>query len=258
MAVAPALSPAFEALVSEFKIHAMHVKALQKVANYSVSLIVDDSSSMATKVSSGSGGTRWEEMKKTAHRVLSLVFSLTGNAGVHVFFVNRMPQGQVITSLEQLAEHFAAEPEGPCQMVPAVSAALSKKTGVRSKLLLIATGGTVANEKALEESLRNRDMASRVCIMAISDCESELRFLEQLDRSTIFAIDVVDDYEAESRKVKMVQGEDFPYSKGDHLACYICGAIHHAYGLLNECKVVIDGYTFRRAPPPPRPCCSVQ
>lgn len=112
-------------------------------------------------------------------------------------------------------------------------------------LIIFATDGAPDDRNSFFKILKDRDgMDPSMCptvIMACTDDDSAVGWLNQLDKGFPF-IDVVDDYLSERQEILKMQGEGFPFSKGDYLVKTLIGCIDPLYDTLDEKRLTKEQY----------------
>ncbi len=106
--------------------------------------------------------------------------------------------------------------------------------GTKPLLVLVATDGVPNSLELFTQALKTRN-ADRifVSILACSDVDSEIGYLNQLDK-TVKHLDVLDDYKSEKKEVSRRNpafGE--MYTLGDHVARYFLGSVFVKYDQLD-------------------------
>jgi len=215
------------------KIHQYFHYDLQTLENFDIYIIADDSGSMKSNVD-GTNKTRWDELKDVIKMVIELS-TLFDQDGIDLHFLNRKGYRNV-TSFERVRRCFKKKPSGTTPLSKAIGKALRRQTG-KPMLLIIATDGKPDNLSKFTRLLKNRDCNSVfVSILACSDREKDVGYLNKLDRE-IPNVDVLDDYRSEKKEVLRAQGHNFNYNFDTHVARLLLGAIYPKYDQLDETKV---------------------
>ncbi len=101
-------------------------------------------------------------------------------------------------------------------------------------VVLIATDGVPDDMGHFTQVLQNRDSDRIfVSILACSDVESEIGYLNLLDK-VVKHLDVIDDFRSEKKEIARVNPFfGSVYSMGDHVARYLLGGVYDKYDKLD-------------------------
>jgi hypothetical protein len=220
---------------------------LRQLEQFEIVSLFDDSGSMATQVKKtgfqdpfAPVPTRWSEAKLHASITVDLAACLDPD-GIDIRFLNRPGFSRVATSA-QVGGAFQPPPNGWTPLAAAVQAILKEKEAVlreRKLLLIILTDGQPTdaagnpNVAEFKRVLKNRPKNVFVSIVACTDDEASVGYLNELDRM-VPGLDVVDDYESELKEVRRVQGSKFPFSFGDYVVKTLLGSIDPTMDALDE------------------------
>ncbi len=102
-------------------------------------------------------------------------------------------------------------------------------------LILIATDGEPNEKDKFIHFIMNRSDPHRspTSILACTDNDKEVAWLNKLDKSTPY-LDVTDDYKSEKAEVMKAQQGEVDFKEGDHLVKALMGAIDDTYGNLDK------------------------
>ena len=233
-------------LAAQYEFHPGAIKALYQLQNYEVILIVDDSGSMNQTLSATLAQpydpliTRWMELKQRLIPIWKIVHSVSPK-NLDLYFLNHDPV-QNVSSVEQLETILdKTVPNGYTPLTSVYQTVLEKHENTESKvLIIIATDGEpnvngCPDTDAFAFVLRNRLHPDKcpTTIMACSDSERDMAWLNQLDKQITF-FDVVDDFENECNEISSVQGPTFRFTKGDYIVKTLLGSIVELYGKLDS------------------------
>lgn len=220
-------------LIAQYEIHNYKAQELWALSEFDLVFILDDSGSM-----NGRSGnmTRWQELQQTVSQVVQIGRCFDDD-GMDAYFLNRPPI-RGIRQAQDLYPCFARMPQGSTPLAQAIDFVV-RDQGMRSKkplLLIIATDGVpddqLAFRRALETAVNNPYRVIRVQFLACSDVESEVGWLNVLDRE-VKNVDVTDDYASERAEV-LRAGRVTEFSRGDYVCKALLGGISDAYDKLDE------------------------
>lgn len=209
--------------------HEVFWQDLQSLVGWDFVLICDDSGSMNKRTEHG---TRWQELKQNVELLVDMCGALDPD-GADVLFLNRKGKRGVKT-LEQVQKLFRNPPQGRTPLAEALHKAFRLKSE-SPMIIILATDGEPNDLKAFVKALKNRPNDIYVTILACSDDDDEVGYLNGLDAS-IDRLDVLDDYASERREVQAVQGAHADYTLGDHCARMLLGSVFEKYDNLDEVK----------------------
>lgn len=234
------------------EIRADFAAKLRQLEEYEIVALFDDSGSMATQVKALPGAfqdpfapvpTRWSEAKLHASITVDLAACLDPD-GIDIRFLNRPGFSNVATSA-QVSGAFAPHPNGYTPLVRAIKGIFEEKAAVireRKMLLIILTDGQPTDDRGneqvreFEELLRHRPKNVFVSIVACTDDEASVGYLNKLDR-IVPGLDVVDDYASERAEVLKKQGPRFRFTFGDYVVKSLLGAVDPTMDKLDERKL---------------------
>lgn len=216
--------------LKRWNIHSAYHDEMVSLNQWDIALICDDSGSMGSMEES-SNMTRWEELKQIVKITIDISSQLHED-GLALSFLNR-PGRERVRSWEDCHEMFRHHPSGTTPITQAVVSVMQQHQ-MRPKplLLLIATDGEPDNVASFVSALASRD-TSRVfvCILACSDKEEDVGFLEQI-HAQIKNLDVIEEFKLEKRRVHR-EHRYAHYSQGDHAARFLLGAIYPKFDMLD-------------------------
>jgi hypothetical protein len=243
-----------QAICRQHEIRGDYVNKLRQLEEYEIVALFDDSGSMGKQVAKTGFQdpfapipTRWSEARLHASITVDLAACLDPD-GIDVRFLNRPGFSRVATS-QQVAGAFAPPPSGYTPLTRAVRGIFEEKAAVireRKLLLIILTDGIPTDDQGNErtkefmDALKNRPKNTFVSIVACTDDESSVGYLNKLDRM-VPGLDVVDDYESEKKEVLRAQGSKYAFSFGDYVVKALLGAIDPSMDALDEKRVPAVG-----------------
>lgn len=136
---------------------------------------------------------------------------------------------------DEVASLFSAPPTGSTPLGPKCFEAFANLRPEKDLLVLIATDGVPDSLPGFKRVLENRNKDRIfVSILACSDNESEIGYLNELDRN-VSNLDVLDDYESERREIKKKSPDLYDsYTVGNHVARLFVGPVFPKYDKLDE------------------------
>lgn len=203
---------------------------LTTLERFEIVVLCDDSGSMNTRVD-GTAKTRWDELKEVVQMVIDLG-GVLDQTGIDIMFLNR-PGMDNVRQFSQVEHLFRNRPSGSTPLGERLQEASRKKGPFKPMLLIVATDGVPDNMKNFKKFLKHRDPNIYISILACSDKERDVGYLNKLDKK-IPNLDVLDDYRSERKEVLKKQGKHFPYSFGDHVARMLLGPVYQKYDQLDE------------------------
>jgi len=203
---------------------------LKTLKKFDIVLICDDSGSMDIEVDGGEK-TRWDELKDTTKLTIDLATALDDN-GIDIIFLNRENVDNII-DYSQVKAYFDVLPGGRTNLSKAIQTAYNKKVYNKPLLIVIATDGEPNDLDKFTRLLANRANDIYVSILACSDNEEEIGYLNELEIK-LPRLDVIDDYKSEKKEVIKAQGEKFKYTRGVHIARLLLGPVLKKYDDLDE------------------------
>ncbi|TPX63961.1 hypothetical protein CcCBS67573_g08538 [Chytriomyces confervae] len=246
---------AFRSLVMRHEISSLMALKLRKLEAYDIAVICDDSGSMMTKSTMGlteanpfaPTTTRWDELKLTVQIVTDIAATLDED-GIDVYFLNRPPLRNV-THSSQLEASFSKRPQGYTPITRVLKQVLrEKKSGLaesgKNLFILIATDGVPTTDQGVEDKrglwsvLAYERGDTPIVFLACTDNDAEIEYLNDWDVK-LPNLDVVDDYNTERRQILAIQGNSFPFSRGDWVCKMLLGPIDPEIDALDERRVSV-------------------
>jgi len=229
-------------LIEKYEIAYLFSEKLSMLEKYEIVLLIDDSGSMNTPLNDHTAhATRWDELKSVINIVIS-VATIFDEDGIDIHFLNRSNHSNV-KSLDEVDTILHDKPHGLTPLVSKLEEILTKfKDSEKPVLVVIPTDG-VPNSgngqddlKEFKQLLQNKNHSKFfISFLACSDQDSEIGYLNDLDKA-VPNIDTLDDYCSERKEVVTVQGADFSYTFGDHVARLLLGPICPELDNLDERK----------------------
>ncbi|KAI9335955.1 hypothetical protein BDR26DRAFT_518403 [Obelidium mucronatum] len=229
---------------------------LRRLEAYDIVVIADDSGSMQSKSTLGPNNdpyartlTRWDELKSTVS-IVTEIAAVLDDDGVDIYFLNRRPCRNIKGPCIEMDDAFRNPPMGYTPIARVLRQVLKEKglgQGENSKklLVMIATDGQPTTDQGVvdKQGLYQVLMFERgpnpsngnvaVVFLACTDDDNEIAYLNEWDKK-IPCLDVVDDYYTERKEILAVQGNNFPFSRGDWVCKALLGAIDPEIDALDE------------------------
>ena len=227
----------FKSIMSKYEISPLFSEKLEILKQFEIVLLLDDSGSMNTPVSSNI--TRWDELKSVVNIVVEIA-TLYDDNGIDIYFLNREPSKN-IKNLNQINGILHNGPRGPTPLSNNCKYIFNEYgSSDKQVLLIIATDG-VPTDNRLEPDLKNFETILMdknhskffISFLACSDREIDVGYLNKLDKR-VPNIDTLDDYQSELIEVQNAQGSKFNYSFGDHVVRLLLGPICDNLDKLDE------------------------
>ncbi len=217
-------------------------KRLQKLRDFEIVIVCDDSGSMNTECN-GTQRTRWDELRSIVKIVLEIGVIFDSN-GVDIYFLNREPCLKV-KDPKIVDQAFATPPSGYAPLVPVLDvifqSPLARRGRDKKLLVFIATDGEPTDEDGnpnvdeLERLMREKRQVDTTFIsfLLCTDDPVSVEYLNEWDR-TMPNVDVTDDFRTEREKIRRYRGQNFFFSCGDYVVKALVGAIDREIDALNE------------------------
>jgi len=219
---------------------------LRQLEDFDIVCLCDDSGSMSTAVQDQGPNrdpfavkkTRWDELCLTVQTIAEVATALDKD-GIDIFFLNR-PGMKCIFSNDQIKGLFVTPPAGYTPTVAALQNVLVEKAQSlteRKVLLILLTDGQptdLSGQVQIQDfvlSIRQKPSNLYVSIVACTDDESVLTYLDQLDNNVPF-VDVSDDFYNERKQVLAKSGLSLSY--GDYICKILLGPIDPSFDQLDE------------------------
>ena len=230
-------------LINKYEIDPLFSEKLNLLSDFEIVLLLDDSGSMNTPLTDGSGhATRWDELKEVVNIVLEIATIYDTN-GIDINFLNRNNH-ENIYDLERVKYILKERPYGLTPLNNSLKMILNKyRDSVKTVLIVIATDGIPTNDFGKQDidSFKNTLIQKNhskfyVSFLACSDQEQDVNYLNYLDRK-VPNVDTLDDYNSELIEVKNAQGKNFRYTFGDHIVRLLLGPLCPELDSLDEKQV---------------------
>jgi len=200
------------------------------LAGMDVVMVLDDSGSMNARVD-GTSNTRWDELRQITRIAVEIACSLDDD-GCDLIFLNR-PGANRVNSWKLAEPLFQRPPTGTTPLTKALKDAFSRQTPGKKLLVLIATDGQPNNLSAFTRALRERDPNILIGVLACSDNDRDVGYLNKLDRE-VPNMDVLDDFKSERKEVARVRKSwAQQYTIGNHVARLFLGPAFAKYDQLD-------------------------
>jgi len=240
-----------QAVLDKHEVSIAAAKDFAALSKYEISLILDDSGSMAAPASGGLScdnvmnlecgavnGTRWDELRKTAGQVIDIATAFCPD-GINVHFLNSGKIPAVRRGDDaRLEARFALRPVGRTPLTQTLHTVLREHRGHQKPLLVIICtdgrpdGGVDKMSQLLEDSIRDSSGHIRYQLMACTDDDREISWMNQLDyRYT--EVDCTADYHTERAEV-MRRGIYNSFKRGDWFAKAVLGPISKKFDCADE------------------------
>ena len=186
-------------LFQKYEISHLFREKLEKLSDFKIVFIVDDSGSMNTPLDgNGPHSTRWDELKQVVETTTD-IGSIYSNLDIN--FLNR--QGMMeVSSFKQVSHLFSESPNGTTPLSLALQNVLRMYENYNSKVLIvIATDGVPNNLDLFKRTLMNKNHSKfYVSFLACSDNDNDVGYLNELD-TNVPNVDTLDDYISEKIEV---------------------------------------------------------
>ncbi len=218
-------------------------KRLQKLRDFEIVIVCDDSGSMLTPVD-GTQRTRWDELCEIAKVVLNIGVIFDSN-GVDIYFLNRGSFSKV-KDPKVVDKFFQTPPSGYKPLVPVLNKIFKSQLADRGRdkklLVFVATDGVPTDEDGnenideLERTMQEKRQAETtyVSFLLCTDDPTCVDYLTEWDR-TMENVDVTDDFHTERDKIlRHSKKDDYHFSRGDYVVKALVGAIDPEIDGLDE------------------------
>jgi len=157
-------------------------------------------------------------------------------SGVDIYFFNRAPLLNV-TSIEQVRHYFLELPQGYTPTTRTLQYVFQEKAHVLAEgkmLCILATDGQPTDENGniqLQEFvnfIKTRPPKVHMSIVAFTDDESSVDFLDGFIENKYPNVDVTEDFRCERKEVKEKTGKNLSF--GDYVAKIMLGGIDPSFG----------------------------
>jgi hypothetical protein len=234
--------PALSAIRNKYNIPLEIAENLLKLRKFEIVIVCDDSGSMETLVD-GTQRTRWDELRSIVKIVLDISVSFALN-GVDIHFLN----GRNLFKVKDpgiIDQAFAKSPCGYTPLVPVLkkifTSDLARRGRDKKLLVFVATDGQPTDDngnpqvdelKHLMQETR-QSVTTHVTFLLCTDDQDSVGYLDKWDKE-MKNVDVTDDYNTETKKIRQYRGDNYPFSYGDYVVKALAGAIIQAIDIINE------------------------
>jgi len=226
----------------EYNIQPEMVDHLPILRDFEIVIVCDDSGSMKTPVD-GTERTRWDELRSIVKIVLDIGVIFDSN-GVDIYFLNRRKFLKV-KDPKVVDQAFETPPSGYTPLVSVLKnifqSELARRGRDKKLLVFIATDGeptddegnpTVDELKHLMQETRQPE-TTYVSFLLCTDDPACVNYLNEWDKAMAH-LDVTDDINTETKKIRRYCGADYPFSHGDYVVKALVGAIVQKLDIINE------------------------
>jgi len=215
------LNQQLEELINQYEINDEYAEKLKVLKDFKIVFILDDSSSMNTKLinsplnkkDNSNQVSRWDELQYFTSLIIEIAI-IFNPFGCDVYFLNRKNQSNVIDK-EQLSKSFIDQPNGYTPLESRLKQVLNDNPDRSKKLLImIVTDGEPTdlhgeiNIKQFKDCLLSRPDNVYTTIAACTDDDVSVEYLNNWDRD-VPRLDIVDDYRSEKAQIKQTKGKDY-------------------------------------------------
>ena len=231
------LNQNLEELINQYEINNEYAEKLKVLKDFKIVFILDDSSSMNTKLINSPLNkkdnsyqvSRWDELQYFTSLIIEIAI-IFNPFGCDVYFLNRKNQSNVIDK-EQLSKSFIDQPNGYTPLESRLKQVLNDNPDRSKKLLImIVTDGEPTdlngeiNVKQFKDCLLSRPDNVYTTIAACTDDDESVEYLNNWDRD-VPRLDIVDDYRSEKAQIKQTKGKDYSFTFGDYIVKSLIGSI---------------------------------
>eukprot|EP00306_Pavlova_sp_CCMP459_P004775 CAMPEP_0185159040 /NCGR_PEP_ID=MMETSP1139-20130426/2796_1 /TAXON_ID=298111 /ORGANISM="Pavlova sp., Strain CCMP459" /LENGTH=497 /DNA_ID=CAMNT_0027724203 /DNA_START=32 /DNA_END=1525 /DNA_ORIENTATION=+ len=212
-----------------------------------VHFLVDDSGSMNAPTDSwdqatGRQLTRWEEVRLRLCDMVELL-SFTPVQDVRVIFMNNSVElnfarpkkstaraAYATQCVAKINAHFKTDPYGATPALAILRRSMRMAEGKSVARYLLCDGvpsGGDAEVELIKELIISRPSPANnpFTFLSCTNEDDQVEWMKTVDEVAPYCAEV-DDYQDECREVLRDQGRGFPFSRGFHLLCQLCGALN--------------------------------
>ena len=219
-------------VILSYEIRRRDTVRLEKLNEYKIILICDDSGSMKQNVD-GTAVTRWDELKVFVGYIVEIV-TVFNPHGINIRFLNRQCS-RTVTDTSQVGQLFEMPPMGYTPLANVVRDVLPRRDSSQYNekfLIFIATDGKPTNNDGdpdLEEFQyvmdEERDANNtHVMFLICTDEEEVVEYLRSWD-NRLRNVDVTDDYKSQKALIRKKRGANHPFTQADYVVKILVGAI---------------------------------
>lgn len=235
-----------KAFSEKYEVSHDNVIKLRQLEDFDTVIICDDSGSMLTTIDDNttvSGNafaaktTRWDILRRIVTIVVEASTALDKN-GVDIYFLNRPPLLGT-WDVNQITEAFQFPPQGYTPTIRVMQQVLASKADVlkeRKLLVILATDGRPTDDLGNDQApqfpafIKSKPGSLYLSIVACTDDDQAVNFLDELMEMKIPNVDVTEDYKAECAEVKSANGPSYPFSFGDYICKIMLGSVDDSFG----------------------------
>ncbi len=236
------VDPSIAKIARKYEIKKTMADRLEKLRNFEIVIVIDDSGSMITAVDR-TQRTRWDELRDIVKIVIEIGVIFDAN-GIDIYFIN----GRNFLKVKDprvVDEAFATPPSGYTPLVPVLEkifqSPLSNVGRDKKLLVFVATdgeptdddGNPVVSELAHVMQNKRQTDTTYVSFLLCTDVQACVEYLSKWDKA-MQNIDVTDDFYTETAKIRQYRGRNFPFTFGDYIVKALIGAIDREIDILNE------------------------
>lgn len=249
----------------KYEVRPDYIERLKEVMGVKVAIIVDNSSSMNTIISTPHPHTRMNECLDVVKKSIGIVNCISP-FGADIYFMNGDPSTRIlmnVTSGEQFEQMLLPHHRNPFGYTPTLDTFIDVLKANRTfidengLLVILITDGVpvdnYGNERKLEfknfmknvlptfevkNKINNPGFAGKIytSIVGCTDDDSVVSYLEEIDELSP-RIDYTDDYETKANTIRKIQGRSYRYGVGDWILSFILGPLDPYFDSLNERRV---------------------
>lgn len=207
---------------------------LEKLRNYKVAMVCDDSGSMNTPVDGGFK-TRWDELKEILKFTLQILPMFERN-GLDIYFLNKGSFHGVQT-YRDIEPVLDAGPSGYTPLMPVLRQIVEENPAARfghdKKLLIFVISDGAPTDDSGNNTIAQLDTFLRstmdqrttyINFLLCTDDDEFIRIMRTFDRE-VSNVDVTDDYNTEKQLIVQRNPQMFSFSFGDYIVKALVGSI---------------------------------
>ena len=191
-------------LINKYEIDPLFSEKLNLLSDFEIVLLLDDSGSMNTPLTDGSGhATRWDELKSVVNIVISIA-TIFDDDGIDIHFLNRENTDSV-KDLNQVTTIMNDPPLGLTPLTSSLNKIFIKyRDSFKPVLVIIATDGVPYNGVCDIDNFKNLLLKKNhskffISFLACSDNDKDIDYLNDLDKN-VPNVDTLDDYNSEKKR----------------------------------------------------------
>jgi hypothetical protein len=234
-------SKSLDHICQKYEISNFYLEKMAGLSDYEIVFLIDDSGSMRTPLTDGEHSNRWQELKYVSKIAIELG-TIFDDSGIDIYFLNREGRNNV-SNLDQMEHLFHNEPYGRTPLTHSLTVLFDQYINSEKPILfVIATDGVPTNHAGYPDInpfmdlIKSKNDKFHISFLACSDQNDDIEYLNILDKNVKY-VDTLDDYLSEKKEVQSVQGNNYKYSLGDHVARLLLGPICPELDSLDESKI---------------------